>query len=67
MQLLSVLVKAGFKILRQKGSHLRLMHPLTKRSTTVAVHAKDLSKKMLGKIIKQSGLTIEEFLKYLKK
>jgi len=66
-QLLAILLKAGFKIVRQKGSHIRLEHPLTGKSTTIALHAKDFSRKMISKILKQAGISIQEFLRLLKK
>lgn len=65
-QMLAILLKAGFKILGQKGSHIRLEHPITKRNTTIALHTKDFSRKMISKILKQSGLKVNDFLRILK-
>lgn len=65
-QLLSVLLKAGFKMIRQKGSHIRLIHPITGRATTLAMHAGDLSRRMIMKILKQAGISAKDFLKFLK-
>lgn len=65
-QLLSVLIKAGFKIIRQKGSHIRLVNPITGKATTIAMHAGDLSRKMIMKILKQAGVSAKDFLKFLK-
>ena len=64
-QLLTILLKAGFKILRQKGSHIRLEHPITRRNTTIAMHAAGLSRKMILKILGQAGVSIREFLRLL--
>ncbi len=64
-QLLALLLKAGFKILRQKGSHVRIEHPITKKSTTIAMHTQELSGKVVSKILKQAGVAIIEFLKIL--
>lgn len=65
-QMLAILLKAGFKIVGQKGSHIRLKHPFTNKATTVALHNTDFSRKMISQILKQAGLTISEFLKLLK-
>jgi len=66
-QLLAILLKAGFKIIRQRGSHMWLEHPVLRRTTMVAMHTKDVSRKMLSKIIKQAGLSTAEFLRLLGK
>lgn len=66
-QILLLLLKAGFKILAQKGSHIRLKHPATGKQTTVAMHAKDLSRSLITKILKQAGISIQEFLRLLGK
>ena len=66
-QLLTILLKVGFKILRQRGSHIRLQHPMTKMSTTIPMHAGDLSRKMITKILKQAGLSVNEFIKFFRK
>lgn len=66
-ELLAILLRAGFKILRQKGSHIRVEHPMTKRSTTIAMHAREISGKMVSKILKQAGISTSEFLKFLRK
>jgi len=65
--MLQVLLRAGFVVVRQVGSHLKLYHPLTKRSITLAMHTGDLSRKMITAIIKQAGLSIGQFLKLLGK
>ena len=59
--------KAGYVIDRQRGSHVILYHPKQKRRLTIPLHVKDLPKGTLLAIIKQSGLTKEEFVKLLKK
>lgn len=64
-KLLAILLKAGFKVLRQRGSHIRLEHPLTKRSTTVVMHTAEISGKMIAKTLKQAGLSVREFLRLL--
>lgn len=61
------LQKAGFVVIRISGSHHRLEHPDDpSRTTTVPVHAgKALKRGTLRGIIKQVGLTVDEFLALL--
>ena len=66
-ELLLVLLKAGFKIVRQKGSHVRVTHPATEKSTTIAMHTKDLSRGMILAILHQAGISTQEFLQLLGK
>ena len=63
-QVLKILVKLGFEVKRQTGSHVRLIHP-DGRATTIAMHNRDLPKGTLRAILKQSGITLEEFLENL--
>lgn len=62
-QVLRALQRAGFFVHHASGSHYILKHPnrLLNR-VTLPYHTKDLKRKTLESIIKQSGLTIEEFL-----
>lgn len=57
------LKKAGFIFDRQaKGSHEIWYNPITKRRTTVPNHpGADIPKGTLKAIIKEAGLTLEEF------
>ena len=61
----AALLKAGFEAYHQSGSHLLLRHPLTKARTTVPMHARDLDRGLLRKILKQAGLTDEQFRELL--
>jgi len=56
------LKKAGFIATRQKGSHVRLEKSLENKTIklTVPLH-KELKKGTLNRIIKDAGLTVEEF------
>ena len=58
------LERAGFEVVRSAGSHHRLVHKKDlARATTVPVHkGRDLPRPILRAIIKQAGLTVEEFL-----
>jgi len=62
-QVIRVLEKAGFSFIRQKGSHR--IYVKVEIGITVPFHSDDLRKGTLNKIIKQSGLTTEEFLELL--
>jgi predicted RNA binding protein YcfA (HicA-like mRNA interferase family) len=54
----------GFEFIRQKGSHQQYRNP-DGRGTTVPLHTgRDISPILLKQIIKDIGLTIEEFLQY---
>ncbi|MEK7629495.1 MAG: type II toxin-antitoxin system HicA family toxin [Patescibacteria group bacterium] len=66
-EMVIVLLKAGLKIIRQKGSHIRLHHPLTNKSTTVAMHAGDLTRKVIKHILSQSGISNRGFVELIKK
>lgn len=62
-EVLRRLFKAGFKISKSKGGHIKLFNPVTKRETEIPMHPGDLGRKLITKIIKQAGLTIDKFLK----
>lgn len=53
----------GFRFDRQaKGSHEIWYNPQTHRRTTIPNHPGDLSRGTLRAIIRQAGLTVDEFL-----
>jgi mRNA interferase HicA len=56
------LERAAFRIVHQRGSHVKLFHPHSKRKVTIPVHPGDIGKKLIGRILKQAGLTVEDFL-----
>jgi predicted RNA binding protein YcfA (HicA-like mRNA interferase family) len=63
---IKTLKKAGFVAIRQKGSHVRLerIDGITVTKITVPLH-KTLKKGTLERIIKDAGLTTDEFLQLL--
>ncbi len=65
-KLLQVLLRAGFYIHHQTGSHANLRHN-TKSHLHVVVprHSGDLAPKTLKSIIAQAELTVEEFARML--
>lgn len=63
-KLVRFLKKHGFKEDRQKGSHLTLANPITRRTITIPVHTgTDLGKGLLGKILSAAGFTAADFNK----
>jgi predicted RNA binding protein YcfA (HicA-like mRNA interferase family) len=67
LAVIRALEKGGFEVVRSAGSHRRLVHKEDpSRATTVPLHkGRDLPRPMLRAIIKQAGLTVEEFLDLL--
>jgi predicted RNA binding protein YcfA (HicA-like mRNA interferase family) len=64
-QMVKALLKAGFLEEHQRGSHLSLCHPVTHRVTVVPMHPGDLHRGLMKAILKQAGLSEEEFRKFL--
>ena len=62
-ELIKSFEKLGYIVDRQKGSHVILYHPSTKIRLTIPMHIKDVPNGTLLAIIKQAGLTKEDFLK----
>jgi predicted RNA binding protein YcfA (HicA-like mRNA interferase family) len=59
-----ILESLGFALVRQRGSHMQYRHPAG-RGTTVPNHpGRDVSPVLLRQIIKDIGMTLEEFLKH---
>ncbi|OGU18032.1 MAG: hypothetical protein A2X61_09430 [Ignavibacteria bacterium GWB2_35_12] len=59
-EILAKLLRAGFIIRRQSGSHIVLRHE-DGRQTYVAMHTKDVPTGTFNSILKQAKLTREEF------
>jgi predicted RNA binding protein YcfA (HicA-like mRNA interferase family) len=65
-EVVKALLRGGFYIHHQTGSHARLIHKTRPElRLTVPIHSKDIPKGTLRRIIRQTGLTVEEFLKLL--
>lgn len=62
-ELIKKFEKLGYVIDRRKGSHIILYSPSKHKRLTIPLHVKDLPKGTLLSIIKQAGLSKEEFLK----
>ena len=67
-EVIKMLLKNGFSVKRQKGSHVHLIKSESDRifHVTVPVHGnKDLNPFVLRSIIRQSGYTPEVFAEFL--
>jgi predicted RNA binding protein YcfA (HicA-like mRNA interferase family) len=61
------LQRAGFLIHHQVGSHVTMVHPDTDREAVVPHHGgRDLKPGTLRGIIRDAGLTVEEFRRLLR-
>lgn len=60
-----ILLKLGFVHIRQSGSHIFFQHP-DGRTTLVSGHpGQDIGRGLMRQIIREVGLTPDEFSKYL--
>lgn len=58
----TILMQLGFQLVRQRGSHRQYRHQ-DGRGTTVPFHrGRDISPLLLRQIVKDIGLTLDEFL-----
>lgn len=65
-QVLQALLRAGFYIHHQTGSHARLFHKTKPHlRVTIPIHSGDIPRSTLSRILKQAELSKKEFLKYL--
>jgi predicted RNA binding protein YcfA (HicA-like mRNA interferase family) len=66
-QVIGALERAGFELLRQRGSHVTMINRKTRQSIPVPVHGRrPLRRGTLRAIIRDAGLTVEEFGRLLK-
>lgn len=62
--IISILKRFGYGFYRQAaGSHEIWYNPLTKRFTTIPNHSGDMPEGTLRAILKQAGITVDEFIK----
>ena len=65
-EVIRVLERIGFRAIRQRGSHVRMVHA-DGRVTSVPVHAgKDVGRGLLRKILRDVELTVDELTELLK-
>ncbi len=66
-EVIRALERAGFFLHHTTGSHHYFKHPHKPgRRVTVPVHPGDLKRGVLASIIRQAGMSTEEFLEILK-
>ena len=64
-EIIKALVKAGFKVMRQKGSHVYLKHN-DGRATVVPVHkGETIGTGLMSKILRDIDINKEDFLSLL--
>jgi predicted RNA binding protein YcfA (HicA-like mRNA interferase family) len=64
-ELIKVLIRAGFEVVRRNGSHRFLKHP-DGRTTVVPAHSgKTIGVGLLLDILRQAGLTVEQLIALL--
>ena len=64
-QVIQVLEAIGFERIRQSGSHVTFRHP-DGRWTIVSIHpGKTIPRGTLRKILRDAGLTVEQFVELL--
>ena len=62
-KLLKVLVRLGFHIHHQSGSHVNVRHHIKNHlHIVIPMHSRDLAPKTLKSILTQAEITIEEFV-----
>mgnify|MGYP003869428215 CR=1 FL=1 len=60
----AVLERLGFKVVRQRGSHVQYRH-VDGRGTTIPFHSgRDISPPLLRQIAKDIGLNLQDFLSH---
>lgn len=64
-QLIRVLEHEGWRLQRTRGSHHYFVHPDRAQLITVPVHPRDLKRGLLSGILKDAGISREEFLRLL--
>jgi predicted RNA binding protein YcfA (HicA-like mRNA interferase family) len=65
-ELLSALHKDGWHTVRQRGSHIQLLHPTKPGRVTIASHSRDIIRlKTMLSILERAGLNPEELRRLL--
>jgi len=65
-KLVKILEKEGFKVIRQKGSHVIMINS-RKTRIVIPVHpGKDIKPGLIRAILREAGISREKFLKLLK-
>jgi len=62
---IKVFRKIGYKVARQKGSHIRLLHSDIHRIPLTVPDHKVLGKGLLRKLLRDAEISVDEFIKLL--
>jgi len=65
-KLIKILQKADFRIIRQKGSHVIMMNDRNIRIVIPVHPGKDVKPGLIRAIIKEAGLSRQDFLRLIK-
>jgi len=67
-EVVRALERGGFHVVETTGSHVQLKHPTRPGRITVPYHGRfDLPKHIVKSIVRQAGLTNQEFFQLLNK
>ena len=66
-QLIRALKRAGFQIIRQRGSHVRLRHDDGRVVTVPSHHGQDIARGLVRKILRDAELSLQELKELLEK
>ncbi|MEN3002216.1 MAG: type II toxin-antitoxin system HicA family toxin [Armatimonadota bacterium] len=65
-EIVRALERAGWRVIRQKGSHIRMEKTINDETLRLTVPAhRPVKRSTLSHILKQAGLSVEEFLELL--
>lgn len=64
-ELEKLLIKLGFKIIRQKGSHRFYKHPDGRYTTLPHHQGEDISRSLTRAILRQIELDVDEYIRLL--
>ncbi|PIQ69075.1 MAG: hypothetical protein COV91_00705 [Candidatus Taylorbacteria bacterium CG11_big_fil_rev_8_21_14_0_20_46_11] len=66
-EVVKTLERGGYRIVRQRGSHIRLASPARPQWPVTVPRHKTIGRGLLRKIIQDAELSVEEFLDLLQK
>lgn len=64
-KVISTLVRMGFFIDHQSGSHVVLYHNETRRRAVVPKHIRDVRQGTLYALLREAGIPVDDFIKAL--
>jgi len=65
-QLMRVLERDGWQLARTRGSHFSFRHPEKRGTVVVPSHPGEVKRPLVAGILKDAGISREEFLQLLK-